>query len=166
MFDPLCAAAFQQIGKTHKIGLHIGLRIFQAVAYPGLRGQVDHMTHRLHGKGLGQLPGIAQITLQKGEPVRVRFLTQGLQPGLLEAYLVIAVEIVKTDNRMPLPQQAAGEMKTDKSGSAGHKNIHGGMRACAKRVQDRLVRIKEISRFLAGVDIWAMLSISGSRTKR
>lgn len=36
-------AAFQQIGKPHQIALDIGLRIDQAVAHPGLGGQVDHM---------------------------------------------------------------------------------------------------------------------------
>ena len=48
MFDVAIPAAFQQVGKAHKVALHIRIRVFNAVTHAGLCRKIDHDLRLMH----------------------------------------------------------------------------------------------------------------------
>ena len=42
VFDAAVAAAFQDVGEPHDIGIHVGLRVYQGITDTGLGSQVNN----------------------------------------------------------------------------------------------------------------------------
>ena len=61
----------------------------------------------------------------KGKPIAAHF-AQGLEPVLLEADLVIVVDVIDADNTVPAREELAGEREADEPGGAGYEDAHGG----------------------------------------
>ncbi len=104
MPDFCLAAAFQQIAKAHQIGLDIGARIDQAVAHPGLGGQVHHMINIMFGKQALKFPAIGKINLCKGERGFLRMIFKICQARLFQSRIVIVVQVVNPQHLMAIGQ--------------------------------------------------------------
>lgn len=91
------------------------MRVLQGVAHAGLGGEMHHdleaiaLEQRLH-------PGtIGEIELQEGETM---VLLEQIEPCMLERRVVILVQIVDADDRLPCPQQILRQMEADEAGAA------------------------------------------------
>ena len=63
--------------------------------------------------------------LQAGAYIgKARISEQPRQPRLLEADIVVVVEIIDADNRIPALQQAQRKGRTNKAGTAGKQDFH------------------------------------------
>ena len=63
----------------------------------------------------GRGPGLDPVAVGGGK-------TQLPQAGILQLHVVIIVEIVDADDRMPLGHEPAGEVEADEAGDAGHEH--------------------------------------------
>ena len=93
----IVTAAFQHIQVTHKVGIRIGVGIFQRIAHPSLGGKVDNAVELLCGEQRRHAFAIRQIQLLKAELRGV----QQIQPRLLEADIVIVIKVINPDDLMP-----------------------------------------------------------------
>ncbi|VFS90363.1 Uncharacterised protein [Raoultella planticola] len=60
-------AAFQNVQITNQVGIGIGMRIFQRIAYASLRCQMDYAIKLLSSKNLGNTLAIGKIGFVKTE---------------------------------------------------------------------------------------------------
>lgn len=115
---------FEQVDVADQVGLDIGVRVFDRIAHPGLGPQVDDAVDPLSLQRAVQRGEIGEIDLVKGKPPAMR-RDQPVQPVLLQADLVIIVEIVDPHHFIAAFQQAVRQGGTDEPGNAGNQNAHG-----------------------------------------
>ena len=116
-------AEFQDHDLTHHVGLHVGVRIDQRVADPGLGGEVDDPGNRmpLLRDGGGHPLAIGDVGADEFEAfVRPQ---QG-KPGFLEPHVVVGVQIVHAENALATREQCLADVKADEAGGPGHQDRH------------------------------------------
>ena len=76
-------------------------------------------------------------------------LQQALQPGFLQADIVVIVEVVEARNSVTARQQLLAEVVADKAGGAGDEDVHGAGPASLywRRMINCFVRICIASQF-------------------
>jgi len=80
-----------------EVGAHIGAGVVDAVAYPGLRPEVDDPVEVAAIGQAGELVGLGEVDLAEAEAV-AEILRQPIQARLLERRVVIIVEVVDPDH--------------------------------------------------------------------
>ena len=121
MLHTMMAASLQDVHETHQIRIHVGVGILNGIPHPGLRGQVDDSLglflceESLHAGAVGQVELVETET---------RTPAEFGQPGLLQADVVVVVEVVESDHLIPPPQQQLGGVETNESGRAGDEDFH------------------------------------------
>ena len=126
MLNPVMAATFQDVTKTHKVGLDVSGWVFNRVTHSRLGRQVHHLLRHVLSEGGVHSDTIFQIRFDQMKR-RARAQCGGLQlgnPGSLESSVVIGVDVVKPYYRMTLLKQARAEVKADETSSAGDENSH------------------------------------------
>ena len=114
-------AALQDVGEAGEVGVHVGHGVLDGVAHPGLGGQIDHPLGLVRPEGGGDALPVLDVQAQVGEAG----MRQGAgQAGLLEAHVVIVVEVVDADDLVTPFEQAQGEGGTDEAGAAGDEYFH------------------------------------------
>jgi hypothetical protein len=113
------AAALQHVEKTDKVGLAVPMRLDERIANTGLSCEVNDVWKLIRGKERRHRGAIGNIKLFEPEAPEV---FEFRQPCSLESNVVIAVQVVETDNRTPLLEQATRDVETDKTGGSGHQN--------------------------------------------
>ena len=121
------AARLEDIGKADQVALDIGMRIFQAVAHAGLRGEMDHPVERTFREAPLHRGAVRKVRLVEairsaavgGDPV------ENAEPRPLERRIVIVVDVVEPDHGVAALQQALRRVKADEAGMSGDKNTHG-----------------------------------------
>src|SRR5579862_1471090 len=113
------AAAFEDIGEADQVCIDVGIRIDGRMGDAGLRGKMQHVAEVLPGKQRGHRAAVREIALMEME--RRAVLELG-QPRLLQARVVIGVEVVEAMNGPTVGKEPARQMKANEAGSAGHKN--------------------------------------------
>ncbi len=90
------------------------------MAHPGLGGEMDDggdigmgRDHACHRRAVGDVDGVEAERRLPG---------QAVQSGLLQAHVVIAVEVVDADHLLAAGQQRHGDMVTDEPGSPSQQN--------------------------------------------
>lgn len=122
MADIVVAAALEHIDETDDIAVDIGMGILQRIAYPGLGGKMGHPVEASGGKQLRHARPIGQVQFQESEgPV----LLQPGQARLLQADIIIVVQIVDADNRVAIGEQAHAQVVADKAGRPRHQDDAG-----------------------------------------
>ena len=117
MLHALVTAAFEDGAETHQIALHVGRRILDRVAHPGLGGEVKHPGGTCSGEQGGDRLAIGEVELVEAEPA-----PESLQPGPFQGGVVIGVEVVKPDHRCAPGQQGLGDGSTDEAGHTGDQD--------------------------------------------
>jgi len=115
------AAAFQQVGKAHQVGIHIGHGIDEAVAHAGLGRHVDDMGE-LFGREQGAHGFAFGHVLQHEAETGTAF--QLSQTVFLELDVVVVVEVVQANHGVALGQQTVTEMIADEARGSGNENMH------------------------------------------
>jgi len=134
--DPVMAASLQHRQGTGEVAVCVGKGVVQGVAHPGLGTEVDHPIEPLPGTLAGKecrhgLP-VREIATLEAKP------GQRQEPGqarLLQAHLVVVVEIVETDHLVALLDEPLRQVKPDEAGGAGDEILHcafSRMRACSR----------------------------------
>ncbi len=121
MPDLAVPAALKQIDEADEVGLGIGLRIDERVAHAGLGGEVDDALEVFLAEEFGHARGIGDVELDEA---KARMVGQLLQARLLQADVVIVVEVVDADDLVAARQQALGNVHSYKSGGAGDEHFH------------------------------------------
>ena len=118
---PAPPAPFDDVKKSDDVALHVGVRIVDGVAHSRLRAQVHHAL-----KFVAVKQGLHCLTVRKIhlDEFEAWITLQNLQTRLLQRRVVVCVEIVEPDDLItPIEQQPRG-VKTDKSRSTGHEQLH------------------------------------------
>ena len=122
MFYAVVTAPFQHVEVAHQVGIGVGVRVVQRVAHPGLGGQMNDARKAPLGKECRHAAAVSQIQLLEAE-IAMRGETG--QTRLLEAHLVVVVQVVDAGDLMTGGQQPLGHMVSDKAGRAGEQYLHG-----------------------------------------
>ena len=93
MFCRISPAGFQNIEKTHNIGLYVCVRIHNGITHSRLGGQVYHNLGTVLFKNPEHHPLIPNIALYKHKS---RFLLQPAQPVRLQRHIIIIIHIIHT----------------------------------------------------------------------
>lgn len=116
MLHRVMAARLEDIEETDDVRVDIRARMVDAVPHTSLRREIDDNVRLILLEQRRDRRLIRQVALDKRER---RILAQDLQPALLQADIVVVIDIIKADNRRPEPQQPLRQMKADKSRSTG-----------------------------------------------
>jgi len=122
VFHPVLPASLQHVANAHQVALQVGPGVLQRVAHPGLRGQVDHALRPVAGKQRVQARGIGNVAFGEG---KARVGAELCQPGMLQARVVVRVEVVDADDLIAALQQLLGHVHADEAGAAGDEDFHG-----------------------------------------
>src|SRR5680860_1511339 len=118
MLHPVVPAPLQHVEETHQVAVYVGVRILQGIAHTGLSRHVGHALKALSLKEtLHSLP-VRQVQVGKAETVHL--LQQG-PARLLEAHVVVGVEVVQPHNLISALQQSPRQMETDEARRPGYK---------------------------------------------
>ena len=109
-------ATFEHVEKARQIGVGIGVRIDQGMAHPGLRREMHDMGEAVDCKRFRHRPAVGDVDPfepKVGECLELR------DAGLLDARIVVGIEIIDTHDIVPVQQQAPRNVHSDESGRAG-----------------------------------------------
>src|SRR6516225_8175756 len=105
------SATFENVGEAHEVGLDINVRVRERGAYPGLSGHVHDAIEALHLKQARYPLFLLQAHLNEAEVLTPVELCQAIP---LQIRVVVFAQVVETDHRVPLRQQASGDVKANK----------------------------------------------------
>ena len=109
----------------HQIGLDIGMRVLDRIPHPRLRAEMDDAVEVLAFEHLGELGHAGEVLLVEGKAIAAHF-AQGSKAILLEADLIIVVDVIDADNAVAAREELAGEAVANEPGGAGDEGAHGG----------------------------------------
>ena len=124
VLDRVVAAGLEHVEETDEVALEVGTRILDGVAHARLGGEVHHDVEAVLGEQALDEGGIAQVAAHEGEAAVGVGLGQHAQARVLDAGVVIAVEVVEADdNVIGLLEQLLDEEGTDEAGRSGDENF-------------------------------------------
>lgn len=92
------AACLEDVKETHKVALEVGARVLDGVAHARLGGEVHHDVESVLSEQTLDEGGVAQVAANEGEAAVGVYLRQHAQARFLDAGVVVAVEVVETDD--------------------------------------------------------------------
>lgn len=120
VLDRVVAAGLEHVEETHEVALEVCARVLDGVADARLRGEVNHDIEAILSEQALDEGGVAQVATHEGEAVVCVGLGQHAQAGVLDTGVVVAVEVVETDdNVISLLEQFLDEERADEAGRSG-----------------------------------------------
>ena len=119
-------AGLEDVGEADDVRLHVGERVLQGVAHPGLGGEVDHPVEAVVGEGAlhrGPVGEVGAAELVEAPRRGGRPLELG-EPRFLEPGVVIVVDGVDPHHRVAAGDERAGDVEADEAGVAGDEDLH------------------------------------------
>lgn len=98
MLDRVVAAGLEHVEEADEVALEVGARVLDGVAYTRLRGEVHHDVEAVLGEQALDEGGVAQVAAHEGEAAVGISLGQHAQTRVLDAGVVVAVEVVEADD--------------------------------------------------------------------
>ena len=98
MLDRVVAAGLEHVEEADEVALEVGARVLDGVAYTRLRGEVHHDVEAVLGEQALDEGGVAQVAANEGEAAVGVYLGQHAQARVLDAGVVVAVEVVEADD--------------------------------------------------------------------
>ena len=92
MFDTVVTAALEHVRRAHDVAVDVGERVLDRVTDPRLRREVDHPLELLLREEIRHPRAIREVELDEAE---ARERAQLLEPRVLEAHVVVVVEVVE-----------------------------------------------------------------------
>ena len=120
MLHGVVAAGLKDVEEADEVALEVGTRVLDGVAHARLGGEVNHDVEAVLSEQALDEGGIAQVAANEGEAaVRVGF-GQHAQARVLDAGVVVAVEVVEADNHViGVLEQFLDEERADEAGGSG-----------------------------------------------
>ncbi len=121
MPDLRVAAALEHVHEADEVGIDIRRGVFDRIAHPGLRGQMHHRVELAGCEELAHRLALDDIELLKEEPGP---RAQALEARLLEADVVVGIEIIDAHNLVATIEQPVRQRRSDKPSGPGNENLH------------------------------------------
>lgn len=120
----MVAAGLEHVEEADEVALEVGARVLDGVADARLGGEVHHDVEAVLGEQALDEGGVAQVPAHEGEAgVRID-LGQHAEARVLDARVVVAVEVVESDDGIiGLLEQLLDEEGTDEAGRSGDENF-------------------------------------------
>ena len=136
MPDAVVAAVLEHVEEAHHVRLHIGIRVLDGIAHAGLPRHVDHHVEAPGGEegvhadavgdveqderiagadSAGRRPALADVLLRHAREREAR---------ILEPSVVVGVDVVDADHRVPGLQKPPDEGGADESGCSSYQYFH------------------------------------------
>lgn len=124
VLDRVVAAGLEYVEEADEVALEVCARVLDGVAHARLGGEVhDDVKAVLSEQALDE-GGVAQVAAHEGEAAICVGLGQHAQARVLDAGVVIAVEVVEADNNViGLIKQLLDEERADEAGGARHEHF-------------------------------------------
>ncbi len=115
----LMACDLHHVEGPHQIGINIGAGVLQAVANPGLGGEVDDHTRpeRLNGRVKGG--GVLKHQVHGGE---ARTALKDSLATAFQRHIVIGREAIDPQHLVSVGEQTSRQMEADEARRTGHEN--------------------------------------------
>lgn len=124
VLDRVVAAGLEHVEEADEVALEVGARVLDGVADARLGSEVHHYIEAVLGEQALDEGGVAQVAAHEGEAAVRVSLGQHAQAGVLDAGVVIAVEVVEAnDGIIGLLKQLLDEERTDEAGRSGDENF-------------------------------------------
>lgn len=118
------AAGLEHVEEADEVALEVGARVFDGVADARLGGEVHNDVEAVLREQALDEGGVAQVAAHEGEAALGIGLGQHAQAGILDAGIVVAVEVVESDDRViGLLEQPLYEERADKPGGSGDEHF-------------------------------------------
>lgn len=118
------AAGLEHVEETHEIALEVGARVLDGVAYARLGGEVHNDVEAVLSEQALHERGVAQVAAHECEAAVRVGLGQHAQARVLDAGVVVAVEVVEADDGViGLLEQLLDEERADEAGRSGDENF-------------------------------------------
>lgn len=116
----MVAACLKDVEEADEVALEVGARVLDGVADTGLGREVHHDVEAVLREQALDERGVAQVAAHEGEAAVCVGLGQHAQAGVLDAGVVVAVEVVETDdNVIGLLEKLFDEERADEAGCSG-----------------------------------------------
>jgi hypothetical protein len=112
-------ASFQYVGEPNQIGLHVGVGVNERIPNAWLGTKMDDVGKLVLGEERCHAVSIGEI--EPGEP-KGGMRRQLSQTRLFQGWIVVGIEVVQADDRVPFPQQPVRDMVADETGRAGDED--------------------------------------------
>ena len=120
----MVAAGLEHVEEAHEVTLQVCARVLDGVADARLGGEVHHDIKAVLSEQALDEGGVAQVAAHEGEAAVRVGLGKHAQAGVLDAGVVVAVEVVEADNRViGLLEQLLDEEGADEAGGSRHENF-------------------------------------------
>lgn len=124
VLDRVVAAGLEHVEEADEVALEVGTRILDGVAHARLGGEVHHDVEAVLGEQALDEGGVAQVAAHEGEAAVGVGLGQHAQARVLDAGVVVAVEVVEADDCViGLLEQLLDEEGTDEAGRSGDESF-------------------------------------------
>lgn len=116
----MVAAGLEHVEEADEVALEVGARILDGVADARLGGEVHHDVESILGEQTLDEGGVAQVAAHESEAAVCVGLGQHAQARVLDAGVVVAVEVVEADDDIiGLLEQLLDEERADEAGRSG-----------------------------------------------
>ena len=117
MPDRVVAAGLEHVEEADEVALEVGARVLDGVAHARLGGEIHHDVEAVLGEQALDEGGVAQVAAHEGKAAVCVGLSKHAQAGVLDAGVVVAVEVVETDDHIVgLLEQLLDEERADEAG--------------------------------------------------
>lgn len=119
MLDRVVAAGLEYVEEADEVALEVGARVLDGVADARLGGKVHHDVEAVLGEQALDEGGVAQVAANEGEAAVRVGLSQHAQTRVLDAGVVVAVEVVEADDHViGLLEQLLDKKGADEAGGS------------------------------------------------
>lgn len=124
MIYRVVAAGLKNVEEADEVALEVGARVLDGVADARLGGEVHHDVEAVLGEQTLDECSVTQVAAHEGEAAVGIGLGEHAQARILDAGVVIAVEVVETDNHIVgLIEQLLDEERADEAGGARYQYL-------------------------------------------
>ena len=117
----MMTAPFEDIEEPENIAVDVSMRIDKGVPHPCLCGKIDHPFKTACAEKLFHCVPIGNVCFYKCEPLAGN---QHCKACLFKRNIVIVIHVIEAGNPITALKQLPADMKSYKSGCAGHQNMH------------------------------------------
>lgn len=115
----MVAADLEHVEEADQVALEVCARVLDGVADARLRGEVHNNVEAVIGEQTLDEGGVAQVAAHEGEAAACVGLGQHAQARVLDAGVVVAVEVVEADDDViGLLEQLLDEERSDEAGGS------------------------------------------------
>ena len=124
MLDRMVAACLEDVKEADEVALQVGARVLDGVAYARLGGEVHNDVEAALSEQALDEGGVAQVAANESKAAVGVGLGQHAQARVLDAGVVVAVEVVESDDGIiGLLKQLLDEERANEAGSPGDENF-------------------------------------------